>query len=642
MANLSQKKRQRMLNFLNIIKEEHKDNDEALKAIYEIENELVSKKYGLVWEEHEENVDIQMRENIPVFTEIKDKEIVGDVNNPNFNFLLEGDNLHSLKLLEKTHKHSIDVILIDPPYNTGNTDFMYDDNYVAKDDTFKHSKWLSFMEKRLRIMYKLLKDDGMIIIHIDENEFVQLRLLCDEIFGDLNHLGDFIWKARSGKGGTNSVIATQHEYIVCYAKDCTKVNFRQDVNITQKEKSEKLRQWGQGVYREDRKTMFFPIFVKGDEFKLPTYEEFSLICVNDVFNDEYLDRLIKKYEVDGYEAILPMIDNEYGRWRKGYVGVQELIDDNLLILTVDRNDEKCIKKIIPPDKETTTAIDSIILDCGSASTGTLQIKELFNKKKVFDTTKPLEIEKFLLNLGVYNKPNAIVLDCFAGSGTTGNAVLELNKDDGGLRKFILCTNDEGNICEKVTYERIKKVIKGYEFKGKKDNILFEKNITLSDLKNSDKLMEKVLEITEQYGDDYDNVSKKVKDGRIQVIGTKVIDGFSDGFLANLKYYKTDYIPKIQDDEDTSISDDLLSHIKEMVQLEHGISIDNDKYHIILTDEDADRVEQEWENYKNCKAIYVSKNVLLTASQNKLFSSVDVKTIPDYYFENELREVGEIW
>jgi adenine-specific DNA-methyltransferase len=115
----------------------------------------------------------------------------------------------------------------------------------------------------------------------------------------------------------------------------------------------------------------------------------------------------------------------------------------------------------------------------------------------------------------------------------------------------------------------------------------------------------------------------------------------EGLGGNMKYYRTAMISKVID-EDTSISDDLLSHIKEMVQLEHGISIDNDKYHIILTDEDADRIEQEWENYKNCKVIYVSKNVLLTAKQNKLFSSVDVKTIPDYYFENELREVGEIW
>lgn len=641
MSNLSKVKRERMLNFLNQMREEH-DDTELMIAINEIESELTEKKYGLVWEEHEERVDQEIRTKIPIFTEIKDREIkVND--SAEYNFLIEGDNLHSLYLLEKTHKNNIDVILIDPPYNTGNTDFMYDDNYLVKDDDFKHSKWLSFMEKRLRIMYKLLKDDGMIIIHIDENEFVQLRLLCDEIFGDSNHLGDFIWKARSGKGGTNSVIATQHEYIVCYAKDYTKVNFRQDVNVTQKEKYENLRQWGQGVYRADRKTMFFPIFMKDNEFKLPEYEEFSLICVNDVFDDEYLDRLIKKYESYGYEAILPMIDNEYGRWRKGYAGVQELIDDNLLVLTVGRNKEKSIKKIIPPDKESTSAIDSIILDCGSASTGTLQIKELFNNKKVFDTTKPVEIEKFLLNLAVYNKPNAIVLDCFAGSGTTGNAVLEINKEDGGLRKFILCTNDEGNICEKVTYERLKKVIKGYEFKGKKDKILFEKNITLSDLKKSDILMEKVSQIIEQHEEEYDTVSTKMKDGKIQVIGTKIIDGVREGFNVNLKFYKTDYINKFTNDEEYYISELLLKHMIEMVQLENMTTIDKCKHRIIFSDDEADELENNMEELKKCEIMYVSSRVLLTKAQELLFKNLGIiiVTIPEYYFTKELREVGEL-
>lgn len=641
MSNLSKVKRERMLKFLNQMRDEH-DDTEVMLAINEIENELTEKKYGLVWEEHQERVDQEIKDKIPVFTEITEREI--KVNDSGmYNFLIEGDNLHSLYLLEKTHKNNIDMILIDPPYNTGNTDFMYDDNYLVKDDDFKHSKWLSFMEKRLRIMYKLLKDDGMIVIHIDENEFVQLRLLCDELFGDLNHLGDFIWKARSGKGGTNSVIATQHEYIVCYAKDYTKVNFRQDINVTQKEKYEHLRQWGQGVYRADRKTMFFPIFIKGNEFRLPEYEEYNSICVNDVFDDKYLQELIKKYEAEGYEAILPMIDNEYGRWRKGYAGVQELIEDNLLNVTIGKDKEKCIKKIIPPEKESTSAIDSIILECGSASTGTLQIKELFNNKKVFDTTKPLEIEKFLLNLGVHNKPDAIILDCFAGSGTTGNAVLEMNKSDGGSRRFILCTNDEGEICKKVTYERIKKVIKGYSFKGKKDNIVFEKNITLNDLKKADKLMEKVNLIIEKSEKEYDSVSTKVKDGKLQIIGTSVIDGITEGFNANLKFYKTDYINKFSDDEDCYISELLLKHMIEMVQLEHMTIIDDCKYKIIFSDDEADELENNKDALNKCKSIYVSSRVLLTKSQEILFRDlgIEIINIPDYYFTRELREVGEL-
>lgn len=147
MANLSQEKRQRMLAFLETIREEHKDDDEVLIALGEIESELNAKKYGLVWERHEEAVDVQMRDNIPVFTECAGKEITTTTGG--VNFLLEGDNLHSLRLLEKTHTGKIDVIYIDPPYNTENKDFIYDDAFVDKNDGFRHSKWLSFMNERL-------------------------------------------------------------------------------------------------------------------------------------------------------------------------------------------------------------------------------------------------------------------------------------------------------------------------------------------------------------------------------------------------------------------------------------------------------------------------------------------------------------
>ena len=155
MANLSQIKREKMLKFLETLKEQHSD-DESLIAINQIENELTSKKYGLVWEEHEEEVDVKMRTHIPVFTEVEEKEIVGNPDSEQYNFLLEGDNLHSLKLLEKTHKGKIDVIYIDPPYNTKNKEFIYDDKFVGEDDTFRHSKWISFIYERLKSAQKLL------------------------------------------------------------------------------------------------------------------------------------------------------------------------------------------------------------------------------------------------------------------------------------------------------------------------------------------------------------------------------------------------------------------------------------------------------------------------------------------------------
>ena len=167
MPNLSQIKRQRMMEFLEQIKKEHKDDDAMLIAIGEIESELNAKKYGLVWEEHEEAVDAKMRTHIPVFTEDASKEITRDSGGV-YNFLLEGDNLHSLYLLDKTHHEAIDLIYIDPPYNRGSNDFRYNDAIVDSQDTFRHSKWLSFMAERLRIAWKLLKPTGVIFISIDD------------------------------------------------------------------------------------------------------------------------------------------------------------------------------------------------------------------------------------------------------------------------------------------------------------------------------------------------------------------------------------------------------------------------------------------------------------------------------------------
>lgn len=181
MANISQQKRQRMMKFLSKLKEEHKDDDSVLIALGEIEAELNAKKYGLIWEEHEEAVDVMMKDNIPVFTECADKKINAS-DSENYNFLLEGDNLHSLRLLEKTHKGRVDVIYIDPPYNTKNKDFIYDDCKIGEDDGYRHSKWISFMAERLRIAASLLSPNGVLAISIGFQEINNLMLLCQDIF----------------------------------------------------------------------------------------------------------------------------------------------------------------------------------------------------------------------------------------------------------------------------------------------------------------------------------------------------------------------------------------------------------------------------------------------------------------------------
>ena len=250
MANLSQVKREQMISFLEGLKEVHND-DESLIAINQIEKELTTKKYGLIWEEHEEEADIVMKDNIPVFSEVPDKEI-NDTTSQCYNFLLEGDNLHSLKLLWKTHKGKIDFIYIDPPYNTKNKEFIYSDTCIGLDDGFRHSKWLSFMSKRLQIARGLMTKDGLIFISIDENELAQLTMLCNEIFGEENYIDTIIYsidrilkslksELRQKFDSLNTGI-TSEQFVVLDTISCYKNIYQQKLSdIIMKDKSNTTR-----------------------------------------------------------------------------------------------------------------------------------------------------------------------------------------------------------------------------------------------------------------------------------------------------------------------------------------------------------------------------------------------------------------
>ena len=222
MPNLSQLKRQRMIEFLEKLRSEHTD-DESIRAFTEIENHIRDKKYGLVWEEHSEHVDEMLKDNIPIFTEDTEKKITV-VPDGKYNFILEGDNLQSLYLLEKTHKGRVDVIYIDPPYNTGNS-FIYNDSIVGDEDAFKHSKWLSFMSARLKIARELLTEEGVIFISINDYELATLRLLCDEIFDEFNFIAQLTWESTTqptNAGKARFSLQKKVESIFCFAKNKNK------------------------------------------------------------------------------------------------------------------------------------------------------------------------------------------------------------------------------------------------------------------------------------------------------------------------------------------------------------------------------------------------------------------------------------
>ena len=227
------------------------------------------KTYGLVWEDKPEVVEERLRDELPILTEVPERAIISEDKDAPNHILIEGDNLEALATLAYTHEGKIDIIYIDPPYNTGNNDFIYNDSYVDKEDSYRHSKWLSFMSRRLRIAKKLLSDYGVIFISIDDNEQADLKILCDSIFMPSNFCGQFIWRKKSGGGQTDRYFVTEHEYILVYQatnKFCWK-----DIQIEKSRKNYKcqdekgsynlikLEKWGSSAHKEDRPSMYFPI-----------------------------------------------------------------------------------------------------------------------------------------------------------------------------------------------------------------------------------------------------------------------------------------------------------------------------------------------------------------------------------------------
>lgn len=436
-------------------------------------------KYGLVWHRDlpEEKIDTLINPDartpnemfpnemagkpFPILKEVKGKEINGDDEKP-VNLLIEGDNYHSLAVLNFTHQEAIDLVYIDPPYNTGNNDFIYNDriknNYVQKDDPFRHSKWLAFMEKRLKLAKKLLKPSGLLFMSIDDNEVAQLRLLTDEIFEEKNFVAT-LPTIMNLKGNQDQFgFAGTHEYTLVYAKDITRAKIGQfllnedDMDDWEEDqegffkKGANLKATGVNAPRAKRPNLFFPIFfTKTGDFY--------------VADD---DKAKNKNDI----KILPITDGKEMSWRWSKDKIRN--EKNNLIIEKNNGTISIYKKQRPalgdlPSKKPKTIFYKPEYSSGN---GTAQLKELFGEK-VFNNPKPIDLIRDFVILA--SPKNGIILDFMAGSGTTGHAVLALNKEDSGNRQFILCTNNENNICTDVCYPRLKKVIKGYK-NGKSENI----------------------------------------------------------------------------------------------------------------------------------------------------------------------------
>ena len=218
------------------------------------------KKYGVVWEEKSENVAELCKVKLPVLEEVRQNEIRTDTKAP-MNILIEGDNYHALSVLNYTHKGKIDVIYIDPPFNTGNKSWMYNNHYVEKDDRYRHSKWLSFMSKRLRLAKNLLKEDGALICTIDHNEQEALGLLLKEIFPGKEITCVTIVHNPRGIQGDN--FAYTHEFAYFVYPTGKYINRKK--RIEEDEEWSNLRNWGGESTREHGRSLFYPIYFKKDK-----------------------------------------------------------------------------------------------------------------------------------------------------------------------------------------------------------------------------------------------------------------------------------------------------------------------------------------------------------------------------------------
>lgn len=429
--------------------EQEKDNKilRLEKELGRLKKNLKKQRYGLVWIDVPEAFEDDVENKLPILKEDPELAIKNKGAKPT-HIMIEGDNYHALTCLNYTHKSKVDVIYIDPPYNTGSDGFRYKDKRildkfpdgtdVPKDHPYRHSYWLSFMRKRLELAKNLLKDDGVIFISIDDNEVAQLKLLCNEIFGEQNFIEQIVWKNKYGAGAKTKGFISIHEYILCYSKgELFNIQSFLGEGEVKKHSKKDDKYEIRGGYRTqplatkslgDRPNLVYPIVYKGQEIWPDKQWVWSKTRMDAAIKNSNVEFTCKngKYSIRAKQYL----KDEDGNYRRG-------------------------KPLS-------------IIENFYTQEGTKDVYDIF-EKNVFAFPKPKNLIKYLSNLFINDKSpqDYVILDFFAGSGTTGQAILELNKEDNGHRQFLLVTNNDEisngekhKIMSDVCYPRIKYTIKG--------------------------------------------------------------------------------------------------------------------------------------------------------------------------------------
>lgn len=527
-------------------------SDLTKKELIEKINNLSNiRKFGLVWEEKvEEQVEF-FDKNIP-YLKLNEKKSIFKSPKYSNNILIKGENYAALKILSFTHQEKIDIIFIDPPYNTGNNDFKYNDNWVDIEDSYRHSKWLSFMSSRLKLAKDLLKEDGVLFITIGEDEVAQLVILCKQIFGQNNVINTLVWEKSTSRKNSSKYFSENHDYVVVVAKSISENGWVRKLEKRDEENSNYSNP------DNDPRGPWYPGSVKANN---PYDADYTIEKPNGV---------ILKKPKNGY-------------WRYSKDSINKFIEDDMVIWG-DGDSYPVIKKF------KSAAIDGLVPKsilysdfAGSNPDGARELKDLFDGEKVFNYPKPTQLIIYLMSL--HKNKDALVFDFFAGSGSTGHAVIKANELDGGNRKFILCSNDEiskededefisenkisrkellnfkdnnpniwddflekKGIFSSVLYPRIKKLINGFEHSTNNKTLIH--NMTLSKTALTDpKTPDSLNKIISDFEKKFNKFEFKFKNNNLNIYGVnskkeKVMEQKSNLLvyeIDSIKYRKTDII-----------------------------------------------------------------------------------------------------
>lgn len=455
---------------------------EYIARIKELESELIrtkkQKRYGLVWEDKKEDVVERCKHELPVLVADESKTLSDDPSG-RAHILIEGDNFHALSVLAYTHAGKVDVIYIDPPYNTGSKDWKYNNDYVDINDTFRHSKWICMMNNRLKIAKKLLKDRWSLICAIDKYEVSTITLLLQELFPEHEIVPITVIHNPSGTQGNN--FSYNNEYaIFVFPK------WERAISLERRaEENADIRSfinWAKGktsnYLRESGPNCFYPILVKDG----------AIVWFWDVCSRDFHPWKTNVVRDDGIIEIYPVTESwEERKWLFSRWSVEDIISE----LNIQFNKRKNLYEVIRVKTDINYKTVWVDSKFNAKIHWTMLVWKIIGVD--FPFPKSLYLVKECLTAIIHDKENAVILDFFAGSGTTGHAVLELNKEDGGNRQFILCTNNENKIAEEVTYPRVRNVIKWYaDVEGIPANLRYYRTDFISNDKSIDDLRHKFI------------------------------------------------------------------------------------------------------------------------------------------------------